>query len=330
MLRVITLCALSACFASVGGIRTARSEAPTPRPLGDVQVVRAVFSTPDKRIDFARAKLAFDKLADPTIDADASLKEIDYMEQTIRTMAGPSAPSRLRLITLRKFIYEPGLWNDNRPFQYDLTDPFGRKPENRLLSTYLRTRRGNCVSMPILFVALAQRLGLPATLSTAPGHIFVKYFDDVTGKTVNLETTSGAHVARDVWIRQNMPMTDQAIANGVYMKALSKKEALVVMADVVMEHEIHEKHYQEAWDLADAIRPYYPNNLQAILTPATAAALMIETEYRGKYPTRQDIPPELIDRFYFLEKVIPASFKHAEALGWRMTDGQPQQASVAR
>ena len=67
----------------------------------------------------------------------------------------------------------------------------------------------------MLFVALAQRLGLNATLSTAPDHMFVKYTDDVTGKTVDLETTSGAYPARDAYIRQNMPMTDASIANGI-------------------------------------------------------------------------------------------------------------------
>ena len=203
-----------------------------------VQIVRAVMTTPDDKVDFAAAKLTFDKLYDPTTDIAGRLRDIDGMAQTIRTMAGPSAPSRVRLIMLRKYIYEAGAWNSDKPFQYDLGDPFGQKPVNRLLSTYLVTHRGNCVSMPILFAALAQRLGLSATLSTAPNHMFVKYMDDVTGKTINLETTSGAYPARDVYIRQNMPMTDQAIANGIYMKTLSKKEALAVMADIVLERAV--------------------------------------------------------------------------------------------
>jgi hypothetical protein len=107
--------------------------------------------TPDDKIDIAKAKLTFDKIYDPKTDIEASLKQIDRMAQTIRAMAGPSAPSRLRLSMLRKYIYERGPWNDNNP-----------------------------------------------------------------------ETTSGAYPARDVYIRQNMPMTDQAIANGIYMKTLQK------------------------------------------------------------------------------------------------------------
>ncbi len=242
-------------------------------------------ATPDDKIDFVKAKLTFDKIYDPTTDIAGRLADIDAMAQTIRTMAGTSAPPRLRLIMLRKYIYDAGAWNNNKPFQYDLSDPFGRKPVNRLLSTYLVTHHGNCVSMPILFVALAQRLGLNATLSTAPNHMFVKYMDDVTGKTINLETTSGAYPARDVYIRQNMPMTDQAIANGIYMKTLSKKEALAVMADIVLEREFADRHYQKAWDVAEVLQPYYPNNLAVLLAPSNAALGLIQEEYLSKYPT---------------------------------------------
>ena len=303
----------------MAGAALAHASTSSTADIDAVQIVRKVMETPDDRIDFARAKFIFDELYDPATNIDARMRDIDGMVRTIRTMAGPSAPTRLRLILLRKYIYEAGAWNNNKPFQYDLSDPFGRTPANRLLSTYLLTHRGNCVSMPILFVALAQRLGLDATLSTAPNHMFVKYTDDVTGKTFNLETTSGAYPARDAYIRQNMPMTDQAIANGIYMKKLSKKEALAVMADIVLEREFSDRQYQKAWNMAEVLRPYYPNNLAVLLAPSNAALGLIQEEFVSKYPTKADIPPELMDRFNFLEKTVPGALNKAYALGWRET-----------
>ncbi len=278
------------------------------------------------------AKLTFDKLYDPATDIDSRLKEIDSIAQAIRTHGGAvgavAEASSRHAAQVRR--YEAGPWNRNRPFQYDLSDPFGRKPANRLLSTYLVTHRGNCVSMPILFVALAQRLGLHATLSTAPGHMFVKYTDDVTGKTFNLETTSGAYPARDVWIRKIMPMTDQAIANGLYMKdVLSGKEALAVMAGIVLEHRIRrEKSTREAWDVAEVLRPYYPNNLAIVLAPTDAALGLIREEYLSKYPKRSDIPPALTQRLAFLEGTVSRTLDHAHALGWRETDGEGKPSTL--
>jgi regulator of sirC expression with transglutaminase-like and TPR domain len=322
--RFLRIFLLAALGLSVPGLSGA-----TARP-DIVGSIRAITDTPDDRIDFAREKLRLDKLIEPSTDVEAGVRQIDAMAQTIRVMAGPSAPPRLRLIMLRRYIYEAGPWNGGKPFQYDLSDPLGRKPANRLLSTYLATHRGNCVSMPVLFTALANRLGLNATLSTAPDHMFVKYTDDVTGKVFNLETTSGAYPARDVWYRQNLPMTDQAIANGLYMKMLSRKEALAVLATTVIDHAFRGRHYQEAWDIAEAIRPYYPNNIGVLLAPANAAMGLVQTELRAGYPARSDIPPALLGRLDFLEKTVSASLNHAYALGWRENDGElPKLASTA-
>src|SRR6185295_18483907 len=108
-------------------------------------------------------------------------------------------------------IYEVGAWNYGRAFGYDHADPFGRILANRLLFTYLRTRQGNCISMPTLFLIVADRMGLNVHLATAPLHMFVRYTDP-QGADHNLETTSGGHEARDALYRQNFPMTDRAIA----------------------------------------------------------------------------------------------------------------------
>ena len=289
-----------------------------------IDVVRAIMATSDGKIDLARAKLTFDKLVDPRVDIAGAPRQIDGMTRTIRQMAGPDAPMRLRLTMLRRYIYEAGPWNGNKPFAYDLSDPLGQKPANRLLTTYLGTRRGTCVSMPVLFVVLAQRLGLNATLSTAPDHMFVKHVDDATGQTFNLETTSGAHVARDIWFRQNMSMTDAAIASGIYMKTLSRKEALVVLADVVLEHAFAEGRFQEAWDLAEMLRPYYRNDLAVLLTPSQAALGLVKEEYLDRYKTKADIPVELLPRLEYLQREVSLALNRAYGLGWRESDGQTQ------
>ncbi len=289
--------------------------------LTPIEVVRSVMNEPEADFDIARDRLTLERLVDPTIDEEGLLHEIDTMADTIRTMAGPSASARRRVSALRAYVYDSNNWNGHDPFQYDMSDPLGRVPEHRMLSQYLKTRKGNCVSMPILFLALAERLNLKATLATAPDHAFVKYTDDVTGKTINLETTSGGFPERDVWLQQNSPMTAESIKNGLYMKPLSPKEVRAFLAEVVIQYDLNKVHrYQEALDIANLIRQYVPHDLGAILTPAIAASWMFHQEFVEKYPTGADIPPEERDRFIFLKQTIDASTSEAEALGWKPPD----------
>ena len=103
-------------------------------------------------------------------------------------------------------------------FDYDMSDPDGARLPNKLLHNYLRHRLGQCVSMPILFLILGERLELNVALARAPAHFFIRYTAP-DGKAWNLETTSGAHPARLDWFRQNMPMSERALESGLYMRA---------------------------------------------------------------------------------------------------------------
>src|SRR3546814_13674837 len=73
---------------------------------------------------------------------------------------------------------------------------------NKLLPTYLASRRGNCVSMPVLHIILAEKLGLNVHLSTAPLHMFVRYTNPQNQRDLSIEPTSGGYPTRDVWSRE--------------------------------------------------------------------------------------------------------------------------------
>ncbi|WP_181167770.1 transglutaminase family protein [Mesorhizobium sp. B2-4-19] len=220
--------------------------------------VRQLLDAPAAELDFAHAKLAVDKFADPSIDETATLAELDGMAATIHKMLGTLPPEQAttsmeKMKALRAFLYEPGRWNGGKPFQYDLSDPFGQQPGAQMLTRYLATKKGNCISMPMLFLALGERLGLNLTLSTAPLHVFVKFTDDATGKTWNLETTSGAGFARDEHYRKITPMTDEAVRNGVYLKTMSRREALAIIATGILDNLIATGRYEDAITVADVL-----------------------------------------------------------------------------
>src|SRR3954468_16265075 len=207
-------------------------------------IVQGVLSVPDDQLDYARAKLAFDRIVDPSLNAEATLAEIDRLASRASALAGANASSAQRLSALRRVIYESGEWNGGRPFAYDHADPLGQNIRNKLISTYLATRRGNCVSMPILFLLVGERIGLNLALSTAPLHIFLRYTDE-SRREINLEATSGALPARTLWYRQNLPMTDRAIESGLYMRTLTRREAIAHMAGTIVDSLMGERRFRE-------------------------------------------------------------------------------------
>ncbi len=154
----------------------------------EIQTLRAIFNKLDAEIDLARVKVAIDKLADPSIDSEKTLREIDRLTHQLKFGLAPDMMPTDKILSLSAFLYEGGFWNNNQPFKYDFEDPLGQDLKTKLLATYLETKKGNCISMPILYLILADRIGLDVTLSTAPLHVFVKFKDPVTNQYYNLET----------------------------------------------------------------------------------------------------------------------------------------------
>ena len=280
-----------------------------------VASVVATLNFNNGRIDIARAKLSFDKSIVPEADERLVAAQLDQLAAETKRLAGSSAGFREKMAAVRRVIYEPGPWNGNRPFRYDLADPLGTKIENKLLSTYLRTRRGNCISMPVLFVILAHRLGIDATLAVAPLHVFVKVTDPA-GREWNVEATDGANAMRTDWYRQKFGISEQAIESGIYMRKLSSQEAAALLANVVVEKLLADGRYEEAATAAGQILAVSPRDIHAMLQQGTAYARLLETEFDTRYPNPAAIPPELKPRWQMLVHGNRRAFAKAEELGW--------------
>ena len=285
--------------------------------FAEAQQIKAIVEQPESSLDFAKSKLEIDKIIDPSINVNENLKKLDAMVMAINSMLLPGSSSNDKMQALRKYLYEPGAWNNYQPYQYDFSDPMGTKVVNKLLPTYLTTRKGNCISMPFMFIVLGQRLGIDVTASTAPSHVLVKYTDSSTGITSNLETTSGANPSRDVWYQETMKVTDAAIKNEIYLKKLSKRETLAVMATVLAEYYYEKQEYEKSMMISDVVLKYYNRDVDVMIMKGSLFYKLLNKYYLSKYSMPKLIPVDERRYFEFLSINNLHWFQKAESLGWR-------------
>jgi len=96
-------------------------------------------------------------------------------------------------------------------------------PNDLFLHSVLDNKRGYCLSLSILYLSLAERLGMPLYGVVVPGHFFIRYDD---GRTRwNIETTNkGAGALDKHYIDKfKVPQGDN---NSIYMKNLGKIQTL--------------------------------------------------------------------------------------------------------
>jgi regulator of sirC expression with transglutaminase-like and TPR domain len=277
--------------------------------------VRRVLSVADADLDYLNAKLVFDAIVDPSVDPTWVRTQIDMLAAAARALTRGDTRCAVRLGAVRTVLYEPGPWNDGRPFGFDMSDPDGRRIGNKLLHNYLRTRLGQCVSMPVLFLILAERLGLEVALCAAPDHILVRYTDE-TGRTHNIEASSGGHPARDEWICEQLRISDRALASGIYLRTLTRREGIAMLAHTIVEHLREQGRIDEVVSVCEAILQHHPREVNALVSLASACGELLE-RWRKQHPAPFAAPAEQVAYATSLVERNARLFAAAEELGWQ-------------
>jgi hypothetical protein len=116
------------------------------------------------------------------------------------------------------------------PMFYDFDDSNGKNDLSKMFVTKLmRNGTGQCHSLPLLYLILAEEIGAEAHLAFAPNHSYVK-FQDKRGDWHNIELTTQT-LTSDQFIMQTGFIKAPAIQSGIYMTPLTKKQVIAHCAN---------------------------------------------------------------------------------------------------
>lgn len=114
---------------------------------------------------------------------------------------------------------------EHLPFTYDFEDYMGIEDYSKMfVSKLLNTQTGQCHSMPLLYLILAEEIKAEAYLAYSPNHSYIK-FKDEKGKWYNIELTNGMFSTTSFVLESGF-IKSEALQNKIYMQSLSRKELL--------------------------------------------------------------------------------------------------------
>ena len=127
----------------------------------------------------------------------------------------------------------------------------------------LRDKKGQCHSLPLLYLILAEALHVKAWLAYSPEHAYIKT-QDAQGTWFNFETTNG-HYSTDTWLLGSAYVKAEAMKNKIYLDTLSKRETVAAcLVDLAMGYK--EKFGFDAFILeaVNKALEYSPRNIYAL------------------------------------------------------------------
>ena len=153
---------------------------------------------------------------------------------SILELAGPETTVDLRGLAdlIRDRVKAAGSGKDkleivNRFFFNGLRFEVDESPESSeslLPGDVLTRRRGSCVGLAGVYLALSKLLDLPVAAVAAPGHIFVR-FDD-SHAWINVELLQAGRAFDDDWYVRTHKIPAASISSGVFLRPLSEREFL--------------------------------------------------------------------------------------------------------
>ncbi len=138
--------------------------------LQESQAIRALsklLAEPDEATDLLAGCLWVARLDDDEIDIDAYRSVVDRMADEIKAGLPSDADEAARLKALNKFFFDESGFHGNRRTYY--------KRANSHINEVLDDREGLPITLSVIYMELARRLGLTVEGVGLPGHFVVRY-----------------------------------------------------------------------------------------------------------------------------------------------------------
>lgn len=151
----------------------------------------------------------------------------------------------------------------HKAMKYDFDDYFGTKDYSKMfVSKLMKTNSGQCHSMPLLYLILAEQLGTKANLVMSPNHSYIR-FEDSEGQMQSIELTNGMF-STDTFVLNSGYIKAEGLQSGIYMKNLSEKELLSQTFVDLASGYIHKFGYDEfVAKVLERALEVNPNNINA-------------------------------------------------------------------
>lgn len=239
---------------------------PAFRPLRKVRglfarTLDAVLELPEEDVDIATAALLcaqefWQNTRRTRIRIRVYQKILDTMARELQQLIGKRTEDAQHVVsTMVRFVQDLGFgfW----PIEE-------KKHLAFFLNLVLEKKKGGCLGLSLLYLALAERLNIPLFAVPIPGHVFVRYSDGTHEYAI--ETTTGEITLSGTVMHPAMRYIPPEESE-FYLKNLTRKEILGILYDALGMAYLEEEKLElalQSFTKATAINPHDPeahNNL---------------------------------------------------------------------
>jgi regulator of sirC expression with transglutaminase-like and TPR domain len=208
----------------------------------------------DERIDLVRASLTIAHTEYPDLDTDAYRRRVEDLALRVKRLVPDLGDPSESIVALNRVLFEEEGFRGNREDYYD--------PRNSFLNDVLDRKLGIPITLAVVYMEVARRVGFPLAGVGMPGHFLLKHYD-VEGREILIDPFNHGSILSaedcqrcldEIYGGGQMPLQPQ------FLMAVSRRQVLVRMLNNLKSIYLSGRNFRKALPIVDLILAIYPRS----------------------------------------------------------------------
>ncbi|WP_187148958.1 SirB1 family protein [Candidatus Korobacter versatilis] len=216
-----------------------------------IALVRAEIE--DDRIDLLHASLTIARTEYPNLDIRNYVTRVEALASKVRSRLSPEASTIETVNTLNHVMFHEMNFRGNREDYYD--------PRNSFLNDVIERRLGIPITMSVLYMEVARRVGLPLVGVGMPGHFLLKVYD-VEGRQILIDPFNNGSMLNASECEQRMKeiYAGEVRFKPEFLLPVSRRQILTRMLNNLRHIYMTVRQFRKTLAIVDLVVAIYPRS----------------------------------------------------------------------
>ena len=207
----------------------------------------------DERIDLVRAALSIARTEYPYLDIEKYVQRVDALARRVGERIPEAGDAAQTIGAVNHVLFVEEGFRGNREDYYD--------PRNSFLNDVLERKLGIPISLAVVYMEVARRVGFPLFGVGMPGHFLLKHYD-VEGRQVLIDCFEGGHILSDRDCQQRLDeiYSGQLPLQPDFLLAVSRRQILTRILNNLKTVYLSTRNFKKALPLVDLVLVIYPRS----------------------------------------------------------------------
>jgi regulator of sirC expression with transglutaminase-like and TPR domain len=226
----------------------------------------------DERVDLLRAALTFARMEDPHLDLEEYVRRVEELSRRATAKVQDLDEPAQIIAALNQVLFQEEMFRGNTVDYYN--------PRNSFLHDVLDRRLGIPITLALVYMEVARRMGFPLFGVGMPGHFLLKHYD-VDGRAILIDAFERGAIVTEDDCRQKLDAiySGQLALQPEFLLPVTKRQMLTRMLNNLRSIYLSQRDFRRAVQVVDLVLVIYPRSPEDVKQRAVLRYNL--DDYRG-------------------------------------------------